>query len=115
MRQNSISQSIASAVYLLHFSDRDTASASPISSAKIPPALDRQMDKKMPTNGETLPGVSLRNGPIMEDVPMKDVNGSTPSNVKRKVSRPSYAESESSDDDRPIVRAHPTRARASFG
>ncbi|KPI45218.1 DNA topoisomerase 1 [Cyphellophora attinorum] len=78
--------------------------ASPKSSAVIPAAVDRQMDKQVPTNGETLPGVSIRNGPITEDVPMKDVNGSS-SNVKRKVSRPSYAEDDSEDDDdKPIIK-----------
>lgn len=81
-----------------------TASNPPVSTAKIPPALDRQMDQKQPTNGETLPGVSIRNGPVTEDVLMKDVNGSASNSVKRKVSRPSYADAESSDDDKPIVR-----------
>lgn len=61
------------------------------------------MDKKLPTNGETLPGISMRNGPVTEDVPMKDVNGSSVPQ-KRKVSRPSYAEQDdSSDDDIPLV------------
>jgi hypothetical protein len=94
-------------IHALDKSDQDTAPASPKSSAVIPAAIDRQMDKQLPTNGETLPGVSIRNGPITEDVPMKDVNGSS-SNVKRKVSRPSYAEDDSEDDDdKPIVCAEP--------
>ena len=80
-----------------------TASASPVSTAKIPASLDKQMDKANPTNGEVQPGISLRNGPMSEDTEMKDANG-TAAPAKRKASRPSYAEAESSeDDDQPIV------------
>lgn len=73
-----------------------------MSSAKIPPSLDRQMDKSLPANGPIQPGISMRNGPIKEDTEMKEVNG-TAAPAKRKVTRPSYAEEESSDDDKPIV------------
>ena len=83
---------------------RNQASASPVSSAKIPPSLDKRMDKTLPANGPIQPGISMRNGPVKEDTEMKEVNG-TAASAKRKASRPSYAEEESSDDDKPIVRS----------
>jgi hypothetical protein len=61
------------------------------------------MDKANPTNGEVQPGISMMNGPVSEDTDMKDANGAA-APAKRKASRPSYAEAESSDDDQPIVR-----------
>ena len=68
------------------------------------------MDKKLPSNGTVQPGISLANGPVSEDTNMKDVNGSMTNGaapVKRKaresLARPKYADSESSDDDQPLV------------
>lgn len=71
------------------------------------------MDRQIPTNGETIPGISIANGDVkVEDTTMTDVNGSLTNGafVKRKAresnTRPSYAEAESSDDDQPLVRLH---------
>ena len=83
----------------------------PVSSAKIPTSVDRQMDKQMPTNGEVQPGISMANGPVTEqDTKMSDVNGAMTNGAvpaKRKVreslARPDYADAESSDDDQPMV------------
>jgi hypothetical protein len=86
----------------LAHTDATTATASPVSSAKIPASLDKQMDKSQPTNGEIQPGISISHGPVKEDTEMQDLNGTGAQ--KRKVSRPSYADAESSDDDLPIVR-----------
>lgn len=69
------------------------------------------MDRQVPTNGETMPGISIANGDVKtQDTTMTDVNGSLTNGalVKRKAresnTRPSYAEAESSsDDDQPLV------------
>ena len=81
-----------------------------MSSAKIPASLDKQLDKENPSNGALHPGISIRNGPVTEDVTMKDASGPVTNGVgpgKRKardsIAKPSYAEAESSDDDIPLV------------
>lgn len=68
------------------------------------------MDRLVPSSGEIRPGVSIRNGPVQEiDTPMPDVNGVETNGgpIKRKVreslTRPSYADAESSEDDKPLV------------
>ena len=77
----------------------------PVSSSTIPASLDKQMDKQTPSNGHVMPGVSIRNGPVTEDTTMPDVNGAASAKRKARESmaRPNYAESESSDDDKPLV------------
>lgn len=57
------------------------------------------LDKQTPTNGAIQPAI-----PAVDDVAMPDVEAST-NGIKRKASnvRPTYAESESSDDDLPLV------------
>ena len=77
----------------------------PVSSSTIPASLDKQMDKQIPSNGHVMPGVSIRNGPVTEDTAMPDVNGAASAKRKARESmaRPKYAESESSDDDKPLV------------
>jgi len=61
-----------------------------------------------------MPGISIRNGPLDEtDMPIADmngdqVNGNGPQKrkVRESMTRPSYADEESSgDDDKPLVRA----------
>lgn len=69
------------------------------------------MDRQIPTNGEVMPGISMANGDVkVEDTPMKDGNDNLANgsgHAKRKVrdslSRPDYADAESSDDDLPLV------------
>lgn len=68
------------------------------------------MDRHNPTNGEVTPGISIRNGPVLDqnDIPMKDlpttVNGTAAKRKTREsMDKPSYAEAESSDDDVPLV------------
>lgn len=77
----------------------------PVSSSTIPASLDKQMDKQTPSNGHVMPGVSIRNGPMTEDTTMPDINGAASAKRKARESmaRPNYAESESSDDDKPLV------------
>jgi DNA topoisomerase I len=82
----------------------------PISSAKIPGSLDKKMDKQNPSNGDLHPGISIRNGPVSEDVAMPDANGpmtngTGPAKRKARAStgKPNYAGAESSDDDVPLV------------
>ena len=83
-----------------------TATA-PVSSSTIPASLDKQMDKQTPSNGHVMPGVSIRNGPMTEDTTMLDVNGASAKRKAREsMARPNYAESESSDDDKPLVCSH---------
>ncbi|KEF63407.1 DNA topoisomerase I [Exophiala aquamarina CBS 119918] len=66
------------------------------------------MDRQIPTNGAVVPGISMMNGIVKgEDITMPDVNGTlTNGAAKRKVreslTRPSYADVESSDDDVPL-------------
>ena len=70
---------------------------------RVSRTVDAAMDKSLPNNKEVVPGISLSSGPMLAgNVPMRDVD-STNGYVKRKVresmSRPSYADAESSDDD----------------
>ena len=78
-----------------------------MSANKISESVDKAMDKATPRNGGFNPGISIRNGPVTEDVEMTDangVNGTTKRKQRPSASRPDYAESESSDnDDAPLV------------
>lgn len=83
----------------------------PLSSSKIPSNVDATMDRQIPTNGEVMPGISMAHGDVkMEDAPRKEsndhlVNGATAAKrkVRESLTRPSYAEAESSDEDLPLV------------
>ncbi|EXJ88563.1 DNA topoisomerase I [Capronia coronata CBS 617.96] len=88
-----------------------------LSDSRIPASVDAAMDKQIPTNGEIMPGISMANGDVkVEDTPMQDAdnnhltNGSA--NAKRKVrdslSRPDYADAQSSDDDVPLSKKRKT-------
>ena len=69
------------------------------------------MNRALPSNGEVLPGISIRNGPVQDvDTPMPDAKGVETNGgpAKRKVreslTRPSYADAETSEeDDKPLV------------
>jgi hypothetical protein len=69
------------------------------------------MDKRNPTTDSVQPGISLRNGPVTEqNITMRDINGtmangavSTKRKIRESMTRPDYAESESSEDDQPLV------------
>ncbi|OAG40058.1 hypothetical protein AYO21_05739 [Fonsecaea monophora] len=82
----------------------------PLSSSKIPSSLDAAMDRQIPTNGEVVPGISMANGEVkVEELSPPGNKDSVPNGVaaaKRKaresLTRPSYAEPESSDDDLPL-------------
>ncbi|KIX01350.1 uncharacterized protein Z518_09075 [Rhinocladiella mackenziei CBS 650.93] len=89
---------------------------SPLSSSKIPSSVDATMDRQIPTNGEVLPGISMANGDVkLEDTPMTDpkdnlTNGAAMAKrkVRESLTRPSYAEAESSDDDQPLSKKRKT-------
>lgn len=82
-----------------------------LSKDTVSESVDRAMDRALPSNGDVLPGISIRNGPVQEvDIPMPDANGVEVGGgpVKRKaresLNRPSYAEPETSEDDnKPLV------------
>lgn len=88
---------------------------SPVSSAKIPSSVDRQMDKQIPTNGVVEPGISMAHGPVTEqDTHMAEVNGAVTNGTmpaKRKaresIARPDYADAESSDDEPMVCAVNP--------
>ena len=82
-----------------------------VSSSTIPASLDKKMDKQTPSNGHVMPGVSIRNGPMTEGTSMLDVNGAASAKRKARESmaRPNYADSESSDDDKPLVCSYKQR------
>lgn len=71
----------------------------PVSAAVISPKTDAALDKQTPAHGPVQPAI-----PAIDDVAMPDVGAST-NGIKRKASnvRPTFAESESSDDDLPLV------------
>ena len=82
-----------------------------ISSAKIPSVVDATLDRQMPNNSKTMPGISISHGDVkVEDSSTSNKAGLTngaAAAAKRKVreslTRPVYADSESSDDDLPLV------------
>lgn len=78
---------------------RAASSKPPVSAAVISPKTDAILDKQIPANGATQPAM-----PAVEDVAMPDAEAST-NGFKRKASssRPNFAESETSDDDLPLV------------
>jgi hypothetical protein len=99
--------------YVLHemLTKSQTLANHSLSKDIISQTVDNAMDRAVPSNGDVLPGVSIRNGPVQEfDTPMPDANGVEMNGgpVKRKVreslTRPSYADSESSEEDnKPLV------------
>lgn len=80
---------------------------SSLSTNKIPSSVDAVMDRQIPTNGRVVPGVSMVNGTIKEedhDTSMVDVgsslaNGAAKRKARPSLTRPAYADAESSDDD----------------
>lgn len=78
------------------------------------------MDRQIPTNGEVMPGISMAHGEVkVQDTPMTDsrndlTNGAAVAKrkVRESLTRPSYAEAESSDDDQPLVCDPPSLAIA---
>ncbi|EHY59729.1 DNA topoisomerase 1 [Exophiala dermatitidis] len=84
-----------------------------LSASKIPSTVDATMDREIPTNGEVMPGISMANGDVkVEDTPMTDGNDNVVNGAKRKardsLTRPDYAEAESSDDDVPLSKKRKT-------
>ena len=82
----------------------------PLSKNATSQPVDKAMDLGVPSSGVVLPAISIRNGPGQEiDTPMPDANGIEMNGalIKRKVreslTRPSYADAESSEDDMPLV------------
>ena len=81
-------------------------SANPLVSApRIPPSVDKALDRAVPTNGSQLAGLSERNGPVV-DVEM-EVDSPLTNGHKRKsrtsISKPSYKDESDSDGARPLV------------
>src|SRR4051794_29125634 len=76
----------------------------PVSARTISAKTDAALDKQFPTNGHVEPGLPK----VEDDREMRDVEASA-NGIKRKASgrKPNYAESESSDDDLPLVRNSP--------
>jgi hypothetical protein len=85
-----------------------------VSADKIPSSLDATLDRQIPSNGEVMPGVSIAHGEVkIEDASpsnSKAVLANSAAAGKRKVrdsiTRPDYADAESSGDDLPLV-SHP--------
>lgn len=85
---------------------------SSLSTNKIPSSVDAVMDRQIPTNGRAMvPGVSMVNGIIKKedrDTSMVDAgsslaNGAAKRKAHPSLTRPDYADAESSDDDLPLV------------
>lgn len=76
-----------------------------LSEEVVSEATDKAMDNG--TKGDVASGISRRFGPVDGDVEMKDVedgvNGSGKRKARTSSGQPSYAESESSEDDKPLV------------
>ncbi|KIW92412.1 uncharacterized protein Z519_07396 [Cladophialophora bantiana CBS 173.52] len=97
--------------------------APPLSSSKIPSSIDAAMDRQIPTNGEVVPGISMANGEVkVEELSPsgnKDnlLNGVAAAKRKARESltRPSYAEPESSDDDLPLSKKRKTSTAVESG
>lgn len=81
----------------------------PVEQALSEPVVSEATDKAMEngTTGDVASGISRRFGPVDGDVEMKDVeegvNGSGKRKARTSTGRPSYAEPESSEDDKPLV------------
>ena len=82
-----------------------------LSADKIPSSVDATLDRQIPSNGAVNPGISLSHGEVkMEAASTSNgkisiANGAV--SGKRKVrdslTRPDYADAESSEDDLPLV------------
>lgn len=88
----------------------DSLTGTAVSEEKVSKTTDAAMGNNMKTNGDMNPGVSIRFGPVGdEDVDMDDVvdgvNGHGAGKRKARVSAASksYAEADSSEDDKPLV------------
>lgn len=76
----------------------------PLSASTVSPKTDAAVGKKPSTNGNVMPAMPKLEE---EDVAMNDIAPAT-NGAKRKThsNRPSFAEPESSDDDKPLVRPY---------
>jgi DNA topoisomerase-1 len=97
----------------------DFMTGTALSEEKVSKSSDAAMGNGMKSNGDLNPGVSIRFGPVGdEDVDMDDVadgvNGHSAGKRKARVSvgRKSYAEAESSEDDKPLVRIRTLERKA---
>ena len=80
-----------------------------VSADTIPSSLDATLDRQIPSNGETMPGISISHGDVkVRDSTEKEtlVNGAGAGKrkVRQSFTRPDYADAESSDDNLPLVR-----------
>lgn len=74
------------------------------STDKIPSSVDAVLDRQLPSNGTVMPGISISHGEVkVEDASPKDINGAAKRKVRESLTRPDYADAESSDDDLPLV------------
>jgi hypothetical protein len=70
----------------------------------IPHSTDRALDKQIPSQPETQPGISVRNGPVNNmdmDAPL--VNGMNGKRKSRGSITKNYKENSESEDDKPLV------------
>ncbi|ETI26543.1 hypothetical protein G647_03320 [Cladophialophora carrionii CBS 160.54] len=87
-----------------------------LSADKIPSSVDATLDRQIPSNGTVMPGISIAHGEVkMEDASPSDAKGDLVNGAgagKRKfresVTRPDYADAESSDDDVPLSKKRRT-------
>ncbi|KAJ9648500.1 DNA topoisomerase 1 [Coniosporium tulheliwenetii] len=81
----------------------------------IPKNVDRALDKEMPSNGDINPGVSVRMGPVEEEMDVDEPHSGAQTNGKRKArasvsNGKSYKEASASDgeDDVPLSKRRKT-------
>lgn len=80
-----------------------------VSAAKVSRAEDEALDRAVPKEGSGLAGLSVRNGPVKDemdvDAPATNGNGN-----KRKsrtsITRPTYKDESDSDASQPLVRVN---------
>lgn len=89
------------------------------SKAIVPKSLDKAMDKANPSPKNAAPGISIRNGPMVEmEIDGPETNGNAGSKRKARNStgqKKSYKEVSDEDDEKPLVNKIKWRCWLRFG
>lgn len=76
-----------------------------VSAAKISSAEDRALDRSAPKENTALAGLSVRNGPVLDemDVDHTGTNGNSKRKSRSSISKINYRDDSESDDGQPLV------------
>ncbi|KAI9166936.1 DNA topoisomerase 1 [Paramyrothecium foliicola] len=83
-----------------------TQALSSVSNAKISSAVDKALDRSAPSHNTALAGLSVRNGPVLDemDIDAHGTNGTSKRKSRSSISKVDYKDQSDSEDGRPLAK-----------